>query len=192
MTFKELKQECIKAIGYDPKLSGDSMGNLSYYMSRIDGAILRAFDRMLVVGALEEKCIFLEDVEKKEVVGYKVSNIINKGFFKCFKSLKGGYSSLLPFAKVNGEYYLNRTKEDSAFIVYYEDIGNPQNDYDTVNLDERLIRIIPYYVKGELIEDEEPSLAAASKNTFETLLAELAPQDDSFNNKINCIYGVNE
>lgn len=192
MTFKELKQECIKALGYDPKLSADSMGNLSYYMSRIDGAILRAFDRMLVVGALEEECIFLEKVEKEEVKGYNIKSIIKGGFFKCFKSLQGSCSSLLPYAKVNGEYYLNRTKNDSAFVVYYEDIGDPKNDYDNVNLDDRLIRIIPYYVKGELIEEEEPSLATASKNTFEALLAELAPQEDSFNNKINYIYEVFE
>lgn len=191
MTFKELKEECIKAIGYDPRLSGDSMGNLSFYLSRINGSIKRAFDRMLSVGALEEKCVFLEEVEKSGVVSYDINSIIN-GIFKGFKSLKEDSSFLLPYAKVNDRYYLYRTKGDKVYVVYYEDIGDPRDNDQSVRLDDKLIRIIPYYVKGELIEDEEPSLAVASKNTFEMLLDELIPQIYHSSNKVKTVYEVEE
>lgn len=192
MTFKELKEECIKAVGYDPKLSGENMGNLSFYLSRINGCIQRAFDRIIAVGGLEESCILLEEVETSGMVQYDISKLLKGGTFKCFKSLKGGYSSLLPYAKVNNQCFLYRTKGDCAYLVYYEDIGDPSNDSDEINLPDRYIRIIPYYVKGELIEDEEPLLSASSKNTFEGLLSELSTQSECTFNKVKSIYEVEE
>ena len=75
----------------------------------------------------------------------------------------------------NGEIW-EELKEDEIFNIEYvpnlEMINSTSDNELELPLPETLIRIIPYYVKAELYEIEEPQLSANARNIFESALTE--------------------
>jgi len=67
-------------------------------------------------------------------------------------------------------------------IVYFPKVKNidaDTSDRDELELEDKFARIIPYFIKGELYQEEEPALAADATNRFEALLMDFARADIS-------------
>lgn len=83
---------------------------------------------------------------------------------------------------VNGEAkFFNGTEwekidEEDTFTFVYNPIFpaftvNSDNNSE-VNIPEVLVNAIPYFVKGELYEQDEPEIAATSRNIFESMISD--------------------
>ena len=61
-------------------------------------------------------------------------------------------------------------------IIYYPTIPTIDKkigNYDEFWVPDRIARLIPYFIKGDLFQEEEPNLAADARNTFEACLDDL-------------------
>lgn len=67
-------------------------------------------------------------------------------------------------------------REDEIFCIEYipvvQNITANTNNNTEINLPQQLATIIPYFVKADLYEQDEPELAATSRNIFESALTE--------------------
>ena len=60
---------------------------------------------------------------------------------------------------------------------------------DIPNLSDELARLIPYYIKFELYQEDEPDLALTAKNTFDQGIESLRVYDEEFEEiKIEKVY----
>lgn len=75
----------------------------------------------------------------------------------------------------NGTAWEEIDNEDSFTFVYNPVISaftvNSDNNIE-IDIPEVLARAIPYFVKGELYEQDEPNIAATSRNIFENIITE--------------------
>lgn len=66
--------------------------------------------------------------------------------------------------------------EDETFIVEYTPklkmFDNGSDENEELEIPETLARIIPYFVKADLFEQDEPELSANARNIFESALTE--------------------
>ena len=66
--------------------------------------------------------------------------------------------------------------EDEMFNIEYAPILKPitatTDNSETLNIPEALARIVPYFIKAELYEQDEPELSATARNIFESALTE--------------------
>jgi hypothetical protein len=75
----------------------------------------------------------------------------------------------------NGNEWENVVEEESFSIEYTPIvplITVSSDDNLKIDIPETLARIIPYYVKADLYEQDEPELAATARNIFESALTE--------------------
>ena len=60
---------------------------------------------------------------------------------------------------------------------------------EEIDIPDELARLLPYYVKSDIFETEEPSLASQARNKFESALEEITlNEEDSFDCTINKVY----
>ena len=69
----------------------------------------------------------------------------------------------------------------SKGVIYIgERLTNKTKDDTVLGLDEEICELIPYFIKGELYEEDKPQEAILAKNYFEECV------DDYLTTKINC------
>ena len=78
---------------------------------------------------------------------------------------------LMIFAGYNGEIVLHYYPSAPA-------ITRDMLNADEVDIPDELARIIPYYVKSELMSRSEPALAIQARNEFEEALKEIDLDED--------------
>lgn len=75
----------------------------------------------------------------------------------------------------NGSDWEEIVEEETFGIEYTPSIpvltANSKDDTQ-FNIPDALVRLIPYFVKGELYEQDEPAVAAVARNIFESALTE--------------------
>jgi hypothetical protein len=75
----------------------------------------------------------------------------------------------------DGEQW-QEVEEDEMFVVEYVPkiplITSTTDNNTEIDLPDALVRIIPYFVKAELYELDEPNLSAMARNVFESALTE--------------------
>jgi hypothetical protein len=185
MRIGDIKIEAIKLMfvnyGHDlviddlEKVSKDE--NYRSYLVNMGGSINRALDR------IENAC----------VVPVKIHNLVIEdaeiGKYRDRFDLSGlvDYFALDRVVAENGYYYDGNTayqlegdilvidKFVEARVIYYPKVVKCGEEHDLfeVPLPDQITRLIPLYVKGDLFQEEEPSLAADAKNQFEQLLEDL-------------------
>ena len=79
-------------------------------------------------------------------------------------------------------------------IIFYPKapaVDSVTKDDDELNLPDELARIIPYYVKSDLMNRDEPELAILARNKFESALDEInLDEEDSFGATIQKTYRI--
>jgi hypothetical protein len=68
----------------------------------------------------------------------------------------------------------------------------PPVAWDTdIDLPEELLALIPYFIKSELYEEDEPQMAAQARNLFEASLDALLPIEESKQTMVEKVYASN-
>ena len=195
MKLGEIKIESLRLMSVNTEnLNINNIKNYEYddlyreYLDRMPGAINRAISRMIGLKALPCKiaevnpsqCEIFSQFLKLNLKTI-ISNLnsieriiyINKDTINTnveYQTLGDG-EVLIHFNELH-----NYKGNDEKFVIEYMPIldiitTTTDNNFE-IDVPETLARMIPYFVKGELYEQDEPEIAATSRNIFESALSE--------------------
>lgn len=211
MKLGEIKLETLRLMfaNYDTKLSIENFDvyandeQYKHYLDNMDESISRAIDRINSAGVIPQKGLMVE--YGNSVLGYESGKLFDR---VDLRKLIDDYYALVRVMRytesnvVGNVEYLSAA--DGNVLVKpltdgeaYEFIYNPKSkgivglaDNDELDLPDDLARIIPYFVKGDLYQDDEPNLAADAKNQFEQYLLTYRRGNDSVSERVESVYRV--
>lgn len=204
MKIGEIKIEAIKLMftNYDFDMGIEDLSNMIHdenygsYIVNMNGAILRALDR------IENACVLpLKRMEipfdlcivSKHYLRFNTAHI--KDLFlidRITAEYKDGqYCGNVGFESEGEVIVLPKANVDYS-ILYYPEIKdvNCLDDDAELLIPDKLARLIPYFIKGDLYQEEEPDLAADARNIFEASLDDLKVQNQSKQNYIHQVYSM--
>lgn len=194
MRVGDIKVEAIKLMftnyGFDfsinelqTMLSDENYGS---YIVNMNGAIARALDRIenACIVPLKRKELSLDDcVETRSFLRFDTSKI--EDFFMLDRVTaeydSGEYVGNVEY-ELEGDVLLLPNHKASYTILYYptiKTIDENTQDTDEIWIPEKIARLIPYFIKGDLYQEEEPDLAADARNIFEASLDDFKVQNQS-------------
>lgn len=154
--------------------------NYGSYIVNMNGAIARALDRIenACIVPLKRKEISIEECsETRSFIKFDTSKI--EDFFMLDR-VTAEYGSGEYVGNV--EYELEGDQNANYTILYYptiKTIDENTQDTDEIWIPEKIARLIPYFIKGDLYQEEEPDLAADARNIFEASLDDFKSQNQS-------------
>jgi hypothetical protein len=191
MTLGEIKLESLRLMyANDEELTIDKLEYLSQdnkykdYLDRMPGAINRAISRFMTYKVMPTK---MQEIEASEGTMYKqylkldLNTMLTD--FETLERIVYINDKVIPNidyeALTDGVILIplsSTVKAEGVFGVEYTPKITPitrasKND-EELDLPEALARIIPYFVKGDLFEQDEPELSATARNIFESALTE--------------------
>ncbi len=195
MKLGEIKLEALKImnINNDSFLFVENMSSIlgekkyAKYLNNMFNAINKAIDIINHKKILPQKRIILSELPVKQSA---VNNRFDLSLLNDFLSISRivyeddkGYQERIPFER-EGNLVVISNKYLPEYLVMIYDTKAPNITLDLEDTDEVLClsdefaRLIPYYIKFELYQEDEPQLAFAAKNSFEQGLEALRVNDD--------------
>ena len=184
MTVGDIKVETLKLMEInDTDVSVETLEdfeqdeNYKEYFSRMSGSINRAINRIKTAGAVPEKSYTETVSENTGILRYNISEKISD-FSKLKRvvlEMKNTYISNYPYTFEGTNIVLFNIRAGSKVTLIYEPLmpvirTTTSNDTE-IPLPDELSAIIPYFVKADVYEQDEPELATQSRNIFELMLA---------------------
>lgn len=160
--------------------------NYTQYLANMDGAINRCLKRLESVGAVQRKTVafilpFTDDEGKAVNCGY-VKKALPSDCRKVDRVVYSNSSTYYfdedhPFKILSGDIVLKAHSAGTYEIVYFPkvqiQVSYPSNfDLSQMGIGDEFAVLIPYYIKAELYEEDEPAQATQARNLFEALLAD--------------------
>lgn len=169
--------------------------NYGSYIVNMNGAISRALDRIENACVVPTKTRLISDDEL--VVGKNYSRFDLSKIEDLFiidritaEYENGDYDSNIAY-ELEGDELLLENANAELRIIYYPKIKTMDDtvkDTDDMWIPDNISRLIPYFIKGDLYQEEEPNLAADARNIFEASLDDLKMQNQSKQNYIHQVY----
>ena len=186
MTVGEIKIESLKLMeinGTDisTETLEDLYSNENYkeYLSRMPGAITRALHRFKTVGVIPEKS-YSETMEDFS----KLNRVVVEG--------RNTYCANYPYTFEGKNVVLFNLRIGNTVTFIYEPkvqiVLTTTDDAMEIPIPDDLSSIIPYFVKADVFEQDEPELATQARNIFELMLAEYKKQEDNVPISIDSVY----
>lgn len=202
MKYGELKIECMAVMDeMNEPITMDTLENFegdeSYkdLFARMPGAINRAMDRMANRQKLPIKEYKLTNPEKKG--GYFVFDLSKLKDFRSAKRIEfvnnNTYLDEIEFIQEGKKIRTFAGYNGDLTLYYYPTapaIDRAMDNEAEVEIPDELARIIPYYVKSDLMTRDEPGLATQARNKFEEALDEINLNDDGFGETIKKDYRI--
>lgn len=164
------------------------------YLLNMDESIKRALDIISSQNVLEEKSFMASECEYLTKNGYIVLSLNQIQDYKSIKKVVDVKDKInnVRFDVVAKKLIIYSQSADDIIIVYYPRVIVPENiTNDTViDLPDSLARIIPYYIKYDLYQEDEPNLAMVAKSQFYTLLENYSLENLSDEFYIEKVYEV--
>lgn len=198
MKLGEIKIEALKLmsinysfdVGVDDLQSLVSDENYGGYLVNMAGAIKRALDRIENACVLPQKTKILTTYDF--VVGRHFLKFDTSKIDDCYMIDRvtaeyddGTYCGNVDFT-MEGDNILFKNELATYTIIYYPtapDITDTLNEAE-LPIPDKLARIIPYFIKGDLYQEEEPSLASDARNIFEASLDDMKKPTQSTQTKV--------
>lgn len=196
MKLWEIKAQALKLMFADSDMSFSYIDftegvlednyNTREKLIRMDDSIARAIDMYYsYCGNINKKIkvkykenTYLLDIDDIEDFGYPTRvDLVRKSRVIGQEKLNYHYDSLAKEIEVvfdNIEHLTDLEKQDLDFLLYYEMkrynlpevYDKLEYDLDDIFIPQDVQRMIPKYIKGELYEEDEPSMAMISKNEY--------------------------
>ena len=204
MKLGTVKTEALKLmyINYAKEIDAEDIADLmaddnySSYLVNMNGAIKRGIDRIVNAGKMPSKSVVLENGEPVGRMHYRFdltqisdfSSIVRVtgeewGEYKNFPYQFEGYGVVL----------VRTTDSQATFRLIYRpkapDISELA-DTDELPIAEELANILPYFVKADLYEEDEPQQASLARNQFEQYLAAIDTKDKSIQTHVKAVYSI--
>lgn len=173
--------------------------NFGTYLSNMPGAINRCFARF----------------EDKEVVPLKRYTLPKSNGTATNGRIRFDLSILEDFGNVNRIIYEDTNdyngncsytmetdttimleEKDGDYILIYHPtiprVDSGTDDDEEVDLPDKIACLIPYFIKGDLYSEDEPSVSASARNLFEASLDNLNKEVKTKQSHVNCVYSQTE
>lgn len=169
--------------------------NYGSYIVNMNGAISRALDRIENACVVPTKSRLITDDEL--TVGTHFSRFDLSKVEDLFvidrvsaEYANGEYDGSASYELEGNELLLEKANADYRIIYYpkLKTMDDTVQDNDEMWLPDNIARLIPYFIKGDLYQEEEPNLAADARNIFEACLDDLKAQTQSKQNYIYQVY----
>ena len=218
MKLWEIKAQALKIMFADSDMSfsytdftnGILMDNYNTRdkLIRMEDSIARAIDMYYsFCGNINKKVKvkykendYVLDIGGIEDFGYPTRvDLLTKGRIKGQEKLDYHYDSLskdITVVFTNIDYLTDIEKQELDFLLYYEmkrynlpdTYDKLEYDLDDIFIPQDVQRMIPKYIKGELYEEDEPSMATISKNEYLTFLANRQKDFSVVQNKVKSTF----
>ena len=186
MTVADIKIQTLKLMGINnadispvilPELYSDE--NYKDYLSYMPPAITRAMNRIKMAGVIPQKSYSLDSLDdNKHIAKYELGVLI-PDFSKLRRVVvesANGYCGNYPYTFEGTNVVLFNLHKGNTVTFLYEPkmpvITSVTADETEIPLPDELAAIIPYSVKADIYELDEPELATQARNIFEGMLAE--------------------
>ncbi|MGE4321223.1 MAG: hypothetical protein AB7E61_07225 [Acholeplasmataceae bacterium] len=207
MILGKIKIEALRLMfaGYNQDYEVDDLetlttdDNYGTYLKAMNGSINRCFDRLRSLAKQPKKSLTLEfdpDVDEDFNLEYDLDD---EAFASVDKIVRIVWRDLYGNVIRNFEYELegrtliiqNMQEAGTYKLIYLEKLPfiDDLADTEDLTIDDELARIIPYWIKGELYEEDEPSVAAQSRQLFEYYLSNLYVEEEIVQTKVKDVYG---
>ena len=205
MKLGTVKTEALKLmfINYAKEIDAEDISDLmaddnySSYLVNMDGAIRRGIDRIVNAGKLPTKSVVLENGEQVGSMHYRFDLTKIPDFSSVVRVTGeewGEYKANFQFQSEGYGIVLVRTNDSQAvFRMVYRpktpDISGLE-DIDELPMPDELANILPYFIKADLYQEDEPQLAEAARNQFEQYLAAIDTKDKSRQTHVKAVYSI--
>lgn len=206
MTYGELKLETIKICHalYDAE-TVENLENMKYderysrFLRGFTGAVNRAFQRIVQKGVLPLKSYVVkcETPAEGDSERFNLKELISDfGWLErvVFDGSRGYVGETSYGTEGDGEIILpSLMRGDSYRFIYHPALPEVEpwtDDADEVPLPSYLAAAVPYSVKGDILEEDEPSLAVNAKNVFEALLDDFVKPTAKKQNDVKRVFRV--
>ena len=158
-------------------------------------AITRALNRIKTAGAVPQKSYSADALaENKRIAKYDLNALISD-FSKLRRVIiesAVGYCGNYPYT-FEGVYVVLFGLRIGQTVTFIYDPKMPvittlTPDSTEIPLPDELAALLPYFVKADVYEQDEPELATQARNIFELMLAEYIPQEQNVESEIASVY----
>lgn len=176
MTVGEIKIASLKLmfdVGEEQVFASDieTLMQDSNYSSRLilmNESIDRAIDKILLSNAIDDKVVTVALQSGLVCLKEQINDFYE--LVSLLKENNGVLEKVNDYEMVGADYVI--LKESGTYVVQYKHRPlSVTSDEQEVDVQEDLARIIPYFVKADLFEEDNPSMAFASRNIFENSLS---------------------
>lgn len=187
MTLNEIKKNALALMfaNYEDDLSEtnvDEVTNDEYkrYLVNMNAVINRALSRIQSAGVLADKSYEVTSTDGDAgLVRLDLATLISD-FWRVSRVIyqsKSAYIPYLSFSMEGNTIVLPKLKGDDKYIVMYKPkidrIALTAASNTEINIPNEVADLIPYFIKSELYEEDEPKLAVQARNIFEAMLEDL-------------------
>lgn len=180
MKYIDIKKDALRLMGVIPSTVQNEYdtSNTVDYMVSMNNSIMRAIDRMKTLELIPPKIQKIADVNKSGFCTYTCGELgITKNVKRVLK-VEGVSFVEVPFTVIDDTISVYLEKGELYCIEYIVEFVADFSDEAEIDIPDELARLIPYFIKADLYEEEEPSLSLASRNIFEGYLQEYAYNHD--------------
>jgi len=189
MTLGEIKLQTLRLMFMDAEgdITLDNLPELydsvEYrgYLNGMNGSINRALARIERAGAMplnRRKLERNEGVEGRYYTTYNLANIIPdySRLDRVISEIGYSYNGNYPY-RLEGDVLIlpNNRNLQNIYLIYVKKVpwvSESTRDDTELDMPDYLSSILPYYIKADLWEEEEPELANHARNIFEKALEE--------------------
>lgn len=203
MKLGEIKAEAMKLmfLNLDQEITAESIAALRYndtyssYISSMNGSIQRGLNRVANAKKLGEKSVALTNgTARGRWTRYDLKEIApdTLSVRRIVRDMGGTMSSVYDYEREGKTLILPtlHRETDEYRLIYCPQAPKVTalSDTDELKIPEEVAQMIPYFVKGELYEEDEPGSAAQARNLFEQWLDSIEDPEDA-NPMIDMVYG---
>lgn len=176
-------------------LANDNYGK---YLRAMNGSINRCFDRLRSKAKQPKKSMELTYDPDTDIDYYLEFDLTEEAYADVDKIWRvvwrgddGRVIRNFQYELEGRTLILENMKQDGKYkIIYLEKlpfITDLKDDEDLTIADE-LARLLPFWIKAELYEEDEPDLANQARSMFESYLANLYPEDEINQTMVENVY----
>lgn len=202
----QVKKEALRLmfVSYDEDLDSyeDMYDNSNYisYLLGMPGAINRCFDRIKSARKQPKRVIDLTSyvVDYDE---YAMTNQYNLNSISDYDSLdriifissEGAYNGNANY-QLDGSMLILDNWDGTYRISYYIKLPTITKDtsdntmLSSLGVTDEIARMLPYFIKAELYEEDQPNLAAQARGLFEMMLGTLYKTPSNKQTKVKDVY----
>lgn len=207
MTKGELITACVKLMfdNDDVVIDPTTVSEESDYASRtvnIIESINRALNRLSLLKKLPSQAYYITNETKCISKNNKFTRYCLNDLISDYSQIEkisredifGNYNSNISIRNEGKNIVLPTLQKNEQYIVDYQAIPAFLNyeDSDTKEIlyDDKIVSIIPYYVKADLYEEDNPNIADYSRNLFEQYAMALPSNDNNQIREIQSYYSL--
>ena len=206
MKLGEIKIEALKLmfVNYNKDYSISDLSNLmsdencGSYLANMPGSINRCFS------VIEEKRVL-------PVRTYTIKEFDTSGYFARFslssipdffdierviKESRRGYIGCLPYIREGNDLLISDYDEEAIYRVVYkpsiERVMSFTDEYADIDIPDKIAAFIPYFIKGDLYREDEPSEASEARNWFEQAMDSISEPIVNSVDSVSTVYSQTE